>query len=244
MLRRVIPFTLLATYAFCQPPASFDVASVRASVGRARESIQVSPDSVTMRNVSLKSSLRWAYHVMDFQVQGPEWMGSDRFDIVAKSAGPADEAQLQAMMQELLADRFKVELHRQTREVQAYLLEVGKNGPKFQESQTEGESDIQAGKERMTVVTVQRAPMSQLIDMLSRVLQAPVVDMTGLKGRYDITIDIAKYLPDLQPATGPPDIVSVLMTGLQQELGLKVESKKTPLEFLIVDHVEKTPAEN
>ena len=80
--------------------------------------------------------------------------------------------------------------------------------------------------------------------MLSRVLQTPVVDKTGLTGRYDITINVAKYLQDLQPTNGPPDVVSVLMSGLQEELGLKLESKKTPLDLVIVDHAEKTPAEN
>jgi uncharacterized protein (TIGR03435 family) len=147
------------------------------------------------------------------------------------------------MLQTLLADRFKVVVHRQTKELQAYLLLIGKNGPKFQESKSDGESQIDAQKDKMSIV-VQRTPISQLTDMLSRVLQTPVVDKTGLTGRYDITINVAKYLQDLQPTNGPPDVVSVLMSGLQEELGLKLESKKTPLDLVIVDHAEKTPAEN
>ena len=81
--------------------------------------------------------------------------------------------------------------------------------------------------------------------MLSKVLQTPVVDMTGLTGRYDITLNLAKYLGDLQPSGGgPPDIVGVLLAGVQEELGLKLESKKTPLDLLIIDSAEKIPAEN
>jgi uncharacterized protein (TIGR03435 family) len=227
-------------------PPAFDVASIRVvqrAEGRRQESIHFSPDSLTIQNASLKSAIRCAWHVIDYQVQGPEWLNSDRFDIVAKSAAPATEDQLRVMLQTLLADRFKVVVHRQTKELQAYLLLIGKNGPKFQESKSDGESQIDAQKDKMSIV-VQRTPLSQLTDMLSRVLQTPVVDKTGLTGRYDITINVAKYLQDLQPTNGPPDVVSVLMSGLQEELGLKLESKKTPLDLVIVDHAEKTPAEN
>jgi uncharacterized protein (TIGR03435 family) len=228
---------------------AFEVASIRAAAkgigeGRGRESIQFSPDSVTMRNVSLKSSLQWAYHVMEMQVQGPPWLGSDRYDIVAKSGSAVSEEQLRLMVQDLLAERFHVALHRLTKESAAYVLTVGKNGPKVQESKSEGGSDIQPQKERM-IIAAQRVPVSMLTETLSRILQTPVIDMTGLKGKYDVTINVAKYLADLQPSGGgPPDVLGVLMTGLQEELGLKLEAKKMQLDFLVVDRAEKIPGEN
>ena len=173
------------------------------------------------------------------------WLDGDRFDISARSTGPVTVDQLRVMLQALLMDRFKMEVHRQTKELQAYVLTVGKGGPKFHESDTPGESAIEPQKERMAI-SVLRTPIAQLTDMLSRLLQTPVVDSTGLTGRYDVTIDAGKYLEDLKPPAGGgiPDVVSVLMRGIQEELGLKLESKKMPLELIIVDRAERTPVEN
>ncbi len=246
MLRTTLPFFLIATAALGQTP-SFDVASIRIAKreqGMHLDPVQFSPDSLTIRAVTLKTAIAWAYHVMEYQVQGPEWLNADRYDFVAKAAAPVPEDQLRLMLQTLLADRFKLTLHRQTKVFQAYLLTIGKNGPKFQESKSEGASNIVPRQDTMSVV-ISRTPLSQLTEMLSKVLQTPVVDMTGLIGRYDITLNLAKYLQDLQPAGGgPPDVVGVLLSGVQEELGLKLEAKKTPLDLLIIDGAEKIPAEN
>ncbi|HLK65353.1 MAG TPA: TIGR03435 family protein [Bryobacteraceae bacterium] len=248
-------FVLASAGAFAQPaaaPPSFEVASVRVStIGKAggegsrRENIQTSPDSLTMRNVSLKSAIRWAYHVFDYQVSGPDWLQSERYDINAKSAGTVNEDQLRLMLQVLLADRFKLEVHHQTKEFSAYVLLVGKGGPKVHESKEDGEFSMQPDQKRM-VVTVQHAPVSQLTEMLSNIFRAPVVDQTDLKGRYDLTINVAKYLSEMQPTAGgaPPDPLSLITMGLQEELGLKLESKKMNLDLVVVDHAEKVPVEN
>jgi uncharacterized protein (TIGR03435 family) len=237
-------------------PAAFEVASIRVSqLGKAggegsrRENIQVSPGSVTMRNVSLRSCVRWAYHVVDYQVTGPDWLNSERYDIAAKAAGPTTEDQLRVMLQALLAERFKLALHRQTKELPAYVLMAGKNGPKVHESQTEGEMVVEPNQSRMTV-SVQRAPVSQLVEMLSNLFRAPVLDETGLKGRYDISVNVAKYLPELgkrgeeHGAEAQADPLSIVTLALQEELGLKLESRKASIDLLIVDHAEKTPVEN
>ena len=244
---------LMAGGAFGQAATApaFDVASVRPSerpagrgMGFRRDNIQVSPTSLTMRGVSLKTAIRWAYHVMDYQVSGPDWIGFQRYDIAAKAAAPASEEQLREMLQSLLADRFGLAVHRQKKEESAYVLLVGKNGPKFHESTTEGESSIAAERSKMTV-TVQRTPLSQLVDTLSLVLRTPVVDETGLKGRYDITVNAAKYIAsDRQPGDPPLDPVALIIIGIQEELGLKLESRKVTLDLVIVDHAEKVPTEN
>jgi uncharacterized protein (TIGR03435 family) len=236
-------------------PPAFDVASVRASqmtqTGRegggrgGRGNIQTSPGSLTMRNVTLKNAVRWAYHVTDYQVSGPDWLDSARFNIVAKAPSQAGEEQLQLMLRTLLADRFKLVLHRQPKEFQVYVLSPGKNGPKLQESSSQGEGSIQTQQDRMSVV-VQRTPISQMIDMLTPILGAPVLDMTGLKGKYDITVNIADYMADMQTGAGgaPPDPLSIIRAALEAKLGLKLESKKMPLDVLVVDHAEKIPTEN
>jgi uncharacterized protein (TIGR03435 family) len=259
MLRATLPLILFAaTAAFGQsanaPAPAFDVASVKASQSgtaggpRRRENIQVSPGTVTMRNVSLKASIRWAYHVTDFQVSGPDWLDSERYEIAGKAAGPATEEQLRLMMQALLQERFKLALHRQTKELSAYVLVVGKNGPKVHETKTEGEASIDVNQRQLSV-SVQRAPVSQLVEMMSNMLRAPVIDMTGLTGRYDITLNVAKYAADMAARgqsieSAPADPLALISMILQEEFGLKLEAKKMPLDVLIVDHAEKVPVEN
>lgn len=229
--------------------AVFDAASIRVvesgEGGRKRENVQVNPGSLNMRSVTLKSAIRWAYHVMDYQVSGPYWLGDQRFNIVAKAAGPAPENELRTMLQALLADRFKLKLHKETKELPAYVLLVAKGGIKFHESKEEGELALEppTDKNHLTV-TLKRVPASQFVEMLSEALHAPVINNTGLEGRYDATIDIGKYMSEATPKDGPFDPVPIIVTGLQEELGLKLESKKMPLDLLIIDHAEKVPVEN
>lgn len=227
----------------------FDAASIRkiepGEGGRRdkRENVQANPGSLNMRSVSLKSAIRWAYQVMDYQVSGPDWLGYERFDIVAKAAEPAPESELRTMLQALLAERFKLKLHRETKELPAYVLVVAKGGIKFHESKAEGELAAEPDKTGLAV-TLKNVPASQFVDMLSNVLHAPVINNTGLEGRYDAKIDIGKYMADVPPKDGVFDPVPMIVTGLQEELGLKLESKKVPLDLLVIDHAEKVPTEN
>jgi uncharacterized protein (TIGR03435 family) len=246
-MSRFLAGVLFISAAAAQPV--FDVASIRSSQigkggeGSRRENIQASPGSLNMRNVSLKSSIRWAYHVMEYQVTGPDWLGFERYDIVAKANGPASEDQLRLMLQALLAERFKLTLHRETKDLQAYVMVVAKSGIKFHESQDSGEPAIERDKS-MTAVHFKRVPASQVVDMLSNILHAPVINNTGFTGYYDATIDVAKYMQDHPASDSPADIMPILINGLQEELGLKLESKKMPLDLLIIDHAEKVPVEN
>jgi uncharacterized protein (TIGR03435 family) len=251
----LILFAAAAAFGQSADAPAFDVASVKVSPPgtvpgerRRRDNIQVSPGTVTMRGVSLKGAIRWAWHVTEFQVTGPDWLDSERYEIAGKAAGPATEEQLRLMMQSLLQERFKLALHRQTKELSAYVLVVGKNGPKVHETKTEGEASIDINQRQLSV-SVQRAPVSQLIDLMSNVLRAPVVDMTGLTGRYDLTLNVAKYAADMAAQgksmdSAPADPQALISMILQEELGLKLEARKMPLELVIVDHAEKTPVEN
>jgi len=235
---------LFLSAAMAQPV--FDAASVRANqFGKGQESIQANPGSLNMRNVSLKTVIRWAYHVMDHQISGPDWLGHQRFDIVAKAPTPAPEAELRIMLQALLAERFKLTVHRETKELQAYVLVVAKGGIKFHESKEEGELDVGPPPDKNhRTLNFKRVPASQFLEMLSQALHAPVINNTGLEGRYDATIDIGKYIADAAPKDRPFDPVPLIVTALQEELGLKLESKKMPLDLLVIDHAEKVPSEN
>ena len=145
------------------------------------------------------------------------------------------------MLRTLLAERFKLTLHHQSKELSGYALVVAKNGPKIHESQGEGKSNLQLG--RGTVVA-QWTTMAQFVELISGPMQAPVLEMTGLKGKYDFSLDLSVYVEDPNRQRGQqPDMVSILIKALQEQVGLNLESRRALFDILIVDHVEK-PSEN
>jgi uncharacterized protein (TIGR03435 family) len=242
MIRTAVGVLVLTSLALAADAPAFDVASIRPSEG-GREAVDLAPGGVTMRNMRLTGVIRWAYNVLDVQVSGPDWLNTTRFDIVAKAATPAKEPELRTMMQKLLADRFKLELHRQTKEVNAMVLTVAKNGHKLKEVQEEGSPSFSTGRLNLTG---KGATIAQLITFLSRETRQPIVDQTGLTGRYDYFLDINAYVTEeMRGQPGPPvEAPSIIANAMQAQLGLKVEGKKTPLEVLIVDKMEKMPTEN
>jgi uncharacterized protein (TIGR03435 family) len=225
---------------------AFDVASIRAGQP-GREAIEVVPGSLTMRNVRLTTCLRWAYNVTEFQVSGPGWLNEVFFDITAKAAGPAKEAELRQMMQTLLADRFKLTQHRQTKEISAMVLTIGKGGHKLKPVETDEPPSFKTGKLNLTG---KGATLAQLVEFISHELRNPIVDQTGLTGRFDYFLDIASYFTEEMQRNGgpgggpPPDAAGIVAQAIQAQLGLKVESKKVPVEMLVIDTMEKTPTEN
>lgn len=223
-------------------PAAFEVASIRPSQD-GREAVDVVPGTVTMRNMRLTGVIRWAYNVLDVQVSGPDWLNTSRFDIVAKAGTPAREPEMRTMMQTLLANRFQLQLHKQTKDVNAMVLTVAKAGHKLKEVEQEGSPSFSTGKLNLTG---KGATISQLISFLSREIRLPIVDQTGLTGRYDYFLDINAYVTDeMRNQGGPPlEAPSIIANALQSQLGLRVDARKMPLEVLIVDKMEKTPSEN
>src|SRR5689334_10668616 len=113
MIRCAAGLTVFAFLALAaDSPSAFEVASIRPSQG-GREGVEAAPGTVTMHNMRLTGVIRWAYNVLDVQVSGPDWLNTSRFDIIAKAGTPAKEPEMQRMMQTLLADRFKLEVHHQ-----------------------------------------------------------------------------------------------------------------------------------
>jgi len=224
---------------------TFEVASIRTSQfqsgdgeGNGRESIEVSPNGLTMRNVTLRASISWAYGVQDFQVVGAA--GADRFDITAKASLPATVATLRAMLGNLLAERFKLTFHRETKEQRSLALVVAKGGPKLRSSQEDAPGVLRPTKGAMVA---QHASMAEFIGTLSGPLRASVVDETGLKGRYDFTVDLSSYFADAKPGE-QPDMTAIVMSALREQLGLNLESRKETVQILVIDHAEKSPSEN
>ena len=189
-----------------------------------------------MRNIRLSSCLKWAYGVQDSQIAGPDWVGIERYDIVAMAPGPAKEENLKVMMRSLLADRFKLALHHGSKEIGIYGLVVAKNGPKFRESKEDGRSNIT----RTAVgVTAEKISMPEFADLLSGQLATPVSDMTGLTGRFDLAFDLRQYVAN---AITPVSISSLIVEAMEEQLGLKLQSTKSSVEVLIIDHIERPSA--
>jgi len=232
---------LLSAFAIAASAQSFDVASVKLTAnirtGYGNEHIVVRPGSLAMSNVRLRAMIKWAYDVKDYQISGPAWLhspgwlGADvaRYEVQAKAPADTPVATLRLMLQKLLEERFKLVSHRETREVPAYALTVTKL--KVHKSEDpEGESGLGPGTAAINLVNT---TMEQLADLLSGPLHTPVVDRTGVEGRFDFPIRLEK---------GDPD--EAFIGALREQFGLKMEKTKTQLAMLIVDSAEKQPTEN
>jgi uncharacterized protein (TIGR03435 family) len=226
------------------PSAAFEVASVKA--GQPGEpSIQPGPSSLTMRHVRMNACIAWAFDIQEPQISGLNWSNDVIFDIVAKSAAPATEGELRDMLKTLLADRFKLTFHRETREIPALTLVVSSKGHKLEPAEKPGNPSFRTGKMSLTGTG---ATLGELTLFLSRELREPVIDQTGLKGLFNYTLDINAYVTDeirKSGNDGPPlEANSIIAQAMQAQLGLKVEAKKTAVPMLVVDHLEKSPTEN
>jgi uncharacterized protein (TIGR03435 family) len=209
-------------------------------------------------NIALKNLMNYsAYGIPEPRILGgPKWLDSERFDIEAKvDSSAADQMrtlsreqrklQTQAMFQQLLADRFKLSVHWETRELPVYALTVAKSGSKLQASTKPG-SGTSSGHGLFTADGMTLAEISQsLTQELATELGRVVIDKTGIAGRYDVTL---KWTPNADGAAadnGTEDNSSgpSIFTALQEQLGLKLESTKGPVQVLVIDHIEM-PSEN
>ena len=228
---------------------SFDVASVRAIVHRpgekyGAEDVSAHPGSLSMKNVRLRACIKWAYDVKEYQLSGPDWLGSpgwmavDRYNVVAKAAEGTPVPELRVMLRNLLAERFKLVLHRESKEMPVYALVVAKNGPKLHPSDPndDGENVMTT---KANALDWQRTSMSEFVEFMSGPLHIPVVDKTNLAGRFDFRVTTASYEPNV-----PGDYESEVTAAIQEQLGLKFERQKSKMDVLVVDHMEKRPAEN
>ena len=300
---------LLVTAAFGQTGPQFEVASIKKAEplnanlvmsGNLHIGMTIDAAMVNIKSLSLAEMLRVAYKVQTFQISGPEWLNAERFDVIAKMPAGATRDQVPQMIQALLADRFKLTLHRSTTEQPVYALVVTKSG-KLKESPpdtdtpatssdgaaaplaptpTDGGAQVRAvatsnaggvvstasinGNMKMVPsdngmrLEITKMNTIGMVEMLGRFVDRPIVDMSGLKGRYDLTLEVGmEDLLNLARSQG----VAVPMRRAEgagaasvpgsssvfaaiQQYGLKLEPRKAPVELLVIDHVEKTPTEN
>jgi uncharacterized protein (TIGR03435 family) len=275
--------------------ASFEVATIKPNrSGDWRVMMGFRPGMFRATGMWVRQLIALAYNLRDFQVTGgPSWIDSERYDIQAKEPDSvASEMHKlsqdqrkelsRSMLQSLLADRFKLKLRHERKELPAYALVVAKGGPKLRAAEPDTdfkgikgpEGRVQRGKSvfGMGDLTIRDEPLSMLARMLSQQLGRPVLDRTGLEGKYDCTLkwtpgegeemlgmgpggggpEPGKGMVGRGPEDGGPQLASPpppdmsgpsIFTAIQEQLGLKLEPTKAPAEILVVEHVER-PTEN
>jgi uncharacterized protein (TIGR03435 family) len=227
-------------------PSAFDAASVRShkpvAEGRDPERIDSVPGSLTIRNASLASCIKWAYLVRGYQISGPAWLMAEKYDITAKAAGPAPLNQLRQMLRTLLADRFQLQFHRETKELPVYALVAVKSGPKLHKGEPGGNTSMRGEN---GAFMFHGTSMPQFADDLSTLSQVdrPVLDRTGIPGVFDFNLKFGESNDEMKRALIAGDGASIF-TLLQEQLGLKLEAQKGPVDLLVIDHVERVPTEN
>jgi uncharacterized protein (TIGR03435 family) len=180
--------------------------------------------------------LQLAFGLEQNQISGPAWIKAQTYDIAAKTEGGVSltREQMRPLLQQLLAERFKLAFHRETRALPGYALVVAKGGSKLQAAK-EGVSP--GGYILRDGIRDPSATTKMLAGMLALSLKQPVVDKTGIQGDYEIKMSFA-------PEDATDSTLPSIFTAVQEQLGLKLEEQKVAVEMLVVDQVEKVPTEN
>lgn len=186
----------------------------------------------------VRGVISYAYDVLGSQVLGgPGWVDSDRYDFLAKTDRvDVSREQIKEMLRTLLAERFKLVVHRETRQLPSYTLVIGKTGSKMEESK-EGRKNYVNWRGR-GLVDFTECSMLCLINVLSNTLGSPVIDRTGLKGQYTFSLEFSDSMRAGKDAELPADAPPDLLRAVQDQLGLKLEAKRGPVEVVVIDHIE------
>ena len=267
-MTNALRFLLLAGFASAQTP-TFEVASVKraapvstaaARPGAARSTgpdQREDPGRVSYTDYPLRPLLMKAYNVKRYQIAGPSWLDTERYDIVAKPPEGASKEQIPAMLRNLLVERFQMTVRRETRAQPVYALIAGKNGPNLKKTDKPDN-----GISFSTGGHLEARSVASLANMLSSFLDRPVLDMTGIQGNFDISLEVsmedliglrrmmnaagAQTSGGAAGAGGPaPELApqASIFTAIQL-LGLKLEPRKEPIEMIVIDKAEKVPTEN
>ena len=249
MLDRKVRLLILgaALAASAQTPPSFEVASIKPSEPGTAIAIRRSGHRIVTTGSSLQFLISWAYDMHTDLIYGkPAWLDGAKYDIVAARpedqrptrSVPGQPTELQTMMQALLAERFKLLVHREKRELPLYALVVAKGGPKF----TLAETPESMGQTPFSVPAPGRLIGKQvaawmLAKALSGQVNKTVQDHSGLHGVFDFQLE---WQPEGMPDTGRPS----LFTAVQEQLGLRLEARRGPVDVLVIDRIENTPTAN
>ena len=238
------------------PAPKFDVASVKPQpfTGQGSAGIFVRGNTLDAEHVSLNSLVMFAYDLRDIQLSGgPSWarsgllIDSELYQVIAKaSADPPPPMEIfRQMLQALLADRFKLQIHHVQRDLPTYNLVVNKGGPKLKASADDAKFQfVVSSVGRLSVrIVATHTTMQELIDhQLSGHTDRPIFDKTGLTAPYDFTLEYAVENPSSGQEAGPND-GPALVTAVQEQLGLKLEPGTAPFDTIVIDHAER-PSEN
>jgi len=261
----------------------FEVCSVKPSpaqtAGQVSVGVHIDGAQVRVSSLAMKDYIRIAFRLKGYQIAGPEWLSGTRYDVAAKLPAGATRTQVPAMLRSMLEDRFGLKWHMETREAAVYgLIVAGQLRLKEAEAapaapdqpvevnaggSSAGGSFSLGGGSNFSISTKgiegQKLNMEDFTNTLSRFMDRPVMDMTGLKGRYDFSLPLTTedyYSMAIRSAIDAG--VSLPATALQalaagngdslhsglRDLGLRLEPRKAAVETLVIDHIEKTPTEN
>jgi uncharacterized protein (TIGR03435 family) len=229
-------------------PTAFEVASVRPSTGQeaggeggSRAKIQYAADSLTMQNIDLPEMVEWAYGLEHYQLASRSMLDDKRYDVRARAGAPTDFDSLRLMLQDLLATRFRVELHHEKKRTSVYELVVAKDGPRLPRDKTDSlppsypkETLPRVADGGFVFTNVSMTDFAKQLTEL-RGIDLPVLDHTGIKGVYDITLKSAARA--LLEPDGPS-----LLTLIHEQLGLKLVSARDFVDVIVVDRAEAPTA--
>jgi uncharacterized protein (TIGR03435 family) len=227
---------------------SFEVASVK--IHPAGDNGFSSPDfkngTFTTRNVSMRRLLRDAYELSESRIPGPDWLDSDSYDVVARAPQGVPDGELMPMLQALLKERFHLAVHREMKEMPVFDMVVAKGGLKiwpFDPARPVVKPPPPANPTSAMVASNGVVTMPQLAIRLTLSAGRPVLDKTGLDGRYGFFLlyeMLTAQSNDTAAGSGPPDFFA----AVEQQLGLRLEPKKESIEILVVDRADRVPTEN
>ena len=257
------------------PAKAFEVASIKQAPpptdGRLMIRMGSDAGRLDYNNVSMKDLIRVAFKVRNDQISGPDWLSSERYIIAAKFPSGATKDDVPAMLQTLLADRFKLAYHKDSKVIPIYALVQAKGGSKLQPADTPGGMRMMMGPKGRHLTG--KVTVAQLADALSNMTDRPVMDMTELKGAFDIDLEFtSENVPEGMRMAGPPPGAGpgpdagpgagpggpsgearahddsadapTLFTAVQEKLGLKLDARKAPVDLYVIDHAERVPTDN
>ena len=216
----------------------FDAVSVKPDTqkGPYVSSWRADPSMIRITGFTLKALVKNAYGLKIYQVQskGPAWIATDWFDIEARTAAPATEAEMMQMLQPVLTERFHMVFHRETVQMPVLLLQVAPRGVKFRPAATAQGPNVDARKDYINAIHLDMDGLADIIGQF--VTDRPVLNRTGLSGEYQFRVEFA-------PKEGDDSDHSSIFSALTEQLGLKLESAKAPVEALVIDRAER-PGQN
>ena len=221
---------------------SFEVATIKpADPNELKGNFFIGGHRIVIENQSVNSLMVFAYAIHQQQiVDGPAWLDTRKYDIVGQAdvEGVANLRQIQEMLQKLLETRFNLKFHREKRDLAIYAITVGKGGPRMAKSQDTANglpTQSGSGSAFQQARKFTNNSMSDFALGMQAFLERPVVDKTGLAGRYNF---ILKWTPD-ESNTNAPDAAPGIFTAVQEQLGLKLEPAKGPTDVLMIDHIDE-----